>query len=72
MDWGIWGRRQKHTFLVILAGLPPLGPPLERLDFFKKKCRITLSLLLSHNTKVEAWLREKKNSKAVCVCLWWN
>lgn len=30
-EWAHWADR--HTFLVIFAGLPPLGPP-ARLDFY--------------------------------------
>lgn len=57
----------RHTFLVILAGLPPLGPP-ERLDFyifFGKMIRITLSLLLSFlkTSRLEDLVRRKETAK---------
>lgn len=65
--WGDWD--DKHTFLVILAGLPPLGPLPGRLDFYnflEKKIGLHLAYcFFSQNTSRWRLGARKQNSKAV-------
>ena len=74
--WGFWaeggGGLGRQTYLLgYLGRLASLGTTTRAvgfLQFFEKKNRITLSLLLlfSKHIKVEAWCAKRKQQSGVC------